>query len=156
VSVAVNEALARKVLTIVRQGLTSGLGVQEPGKLCVEAAVCLAIGLPHSDNPPCVAPAVRSFKIALNDSYWSSDTARAKGMARIAIAQLGSNEIDEGVFVKELALATIRQIVPIALRAAAGMSGLPVAHKQPLLDHATKCELVTDLAADAARYVAAL
>jgi hypothetical protein len=40
-------------------------------------------------------------------------------MRRIAIAQLGSDTIDQTVFVKELALATIRKIVPIALKAAA-------------------------------------
>jgi hypothetical protein len=124
--------------------------------MCVEAAVCYALGLPHSDNPPCVGEAVRSFKIALNDSDWSSPKARAIGMRRIAIAQLGSNEIDQSVFVKELALATIRKIVPLALRAAAGMKGLPAEHKLKLEGAALECEQVTyDFdAARAASYAA--
>jgi hypothetical protein len=49
--------------------------------MCVEAAVCYALGLPHSDNPPCVGYAVRQYKIRLNDSNWSSNEARAKGHA---------------------------------------------------------------------------
>lgn len=72
-------------------------------------------------------------------------------MRRIAIAQLGSNEIDQNVFVKELALATIRKIVPIALRAAAGMPG-NAKHKDSLQEHANKCEQVETL--DAASYAA--
>jgi hypothetical protein len=102
------------------------------------------MGLPHSDNPSCVHPAVRSFKIALNDSDWSSNSARAKGLRRIAVAQLGSEEIDGILFVKELALATIRKIVPIALRAAASIHPIEK-HKNALSEAAKKCENQTDL-----------
>src|SRR5690348_1343442 len=104
---------AKKILDLLKHGLTHGKGTQEPGKMCVEAVVCCAMGLPHSDDPPCVAPAVRSFKIELNDSSWSSNIARANGLCRLAIAQLGSNEIDQAIFVKEVALAAIRKVVPI-------------------------------------------
>ena len=45
---------ARKVLKTVDAGLCSGKGVPEPGKMCIEAAVCYAFGLPHGDEPPCV------------------------------------------------------------------------------------------------------
>ena len=45
---------ARRVLEIVDAGLIKGLGVAEPGKMCVEAAICYALGLPHGDNPGCV------------------------------------------------------------------------------------------------------
>jgi hypothetical protein len=95
--------IAIKVLGIVDHGLSHGLGTPEPGKLCVEAAVCLALGLPHGDNPPCVGYAVRSFKIRLNDSKWSSPEARAIGMRRLAIAQLGSDQVDQKEFVRLLA-----------------------------------------------------
>ena len=85
--------------------------------MCVEAAVNYAMGLPHGDNPSCVGDAVRRFKIALNDSNaWTSKAARAKGLRRVAIAQLGSDKIDQFKFLKALALETIRQILPIALR----------------------------------------
>ncbi len=52
-----------KLLGIVDAGLTNGLGVQEPGQMCVEAAVCYALGLPHGDDPKCVDPSLRSLKI---------------------------------------------------------------------------------------------
>jgi hypothetical protein len=107
---------ARKVLEVVDVGLVHGLGKPEPGKMCVEAAICYALDLPHSDKPGCVAECIRQYKIKVNDSSWSSDTARAKGMRRAAIAQLGSSDIDQGKWVKIVAEQTIRQIVPIPLR----------------------------------------
>ena len=113
---AITKELATKVLSIVDAGLIMGVGVAEPGKMCVEAAVCYALGEPHGDKPTCVGPAVRNFKIRLNDSRWSSDTARAKGLRRIAIAQLGSNEIDQLEFAKRVTLGAIREILPDVLR----------------------------------------
>ncbi len=98
----ITEELAIKVRDTVACGLTAGIGDNIAGKMCVEAAVCFAMGLPHSDNPPCVGKAVRAFKIRLNDSWWSSDEARAEGMKKIAIAQLGSNNIDQKEFTKRL------------------------------------------------------
>jgi hypothetical protein len=143
---AVNAEVAAKVLATVDAGLCSGVGSPVPGHMCVEAAVCYAYGLPHGDKPPCVGAAVRSFKIALNDAEWSSNAARAKGMRRIAIAQLGSATIDQSVFVDKLALATIRRVVPLALRAAAGMPGN--AKQAIAIERAAKaCESAEDLSA---------
>lgn len=62
--------IAKKVLATVDAGLVQGVGQPAPGQMCVEAAVCFALGLPHGDNPPCVAPAVRALKIRLNDAAW--------------------------------------------------------------------------------------
>jgi hypothetical protein len=45
----------QKLVEIVNAGLVSGLGEPRPGSLCVEAAVCLALGEAHSDTPSCVA-----------------------------------------------------------------------------------------------------
>lgn len=134
--------IAVKLVELLSFGLVRGLGVQKPGEMCVEAALCCALGLPHSDNPPCVSRAVRSFKIVLNDSSWSSNQARAKGMRRLAVAQLGSDSIDEKLFVKEMALAAIRLMVPIALRAAAKRNPKYAANFEM---HALKCEQSVDL-----------
>ena len=150
----VTRELAEKVRDVVSAGLVCGKGEPIPGRMCVEAAVCYAMGLPHSDEPTCVGQAVRSFKIALNDSNWSSDMARANGMKRIAIAQLGSIEIDQNQFTKELALATIRRILPIVLRAAAKLHH-EQKHIDALNDSATACETCDDAAADAAARSAA-
>ena len=148
---------ARRVLEVVDAGLCSGLGQPTPGQMCVEAAVCYALGQPHGDEPECVAPAVRAFKIALNDAAWSDNAARAAGMRRIAIAQLGTaGRIDETQFAQELALQTVRQILPIALRATASPHP-DAAHKAALEGAASACEAVLDLsAADSAAYSAYL
>jgi len=103
-----DKVLVNKLIGVVRKGLSCGLGEAKPGKMCVEAAVCYAYGLPHNDNPPCVGNAVRAFKIQLNDSTWTSPKARAKGMIELSIAQLNSNTIDQKVFSEELMLAAIR------------------------------------------------
>ena len=68
--------LAAKVLQTVDAGLVSGVGNPVPGQMCVEAAVCYALGQPHGDEPKCVGSAVRRFKIRLNDSCWPSDRER--------------------------------------------------------------------------------
>ena len=96
--IKLSRAIARKVLSIVDAGLVDGKGNPIPGQMCVEAAVCYALGLPHGDNPPCVGQAVRAFKIRLNDSEWSSAQARAAGMRKLAVAQLGSDTVDQAKF----------------------------------------------------------
>ncbi len=129
-----------KLLGIVDAGLTNGLGVQEPGRFCVEAAVCYALGLPHGDDPLCVAPALRSLKIRLNDSRWSSDQARAKGLRRLAVIQLGSKgHLNAKEFATRCAVLAIKTSVPIGLRAAASIHKDPK-HVQALRDAANRCE----------------
>ena len=134
--------IAKRVLDTVDAGLVSGLGKPKLGEMCVEAAVCFALGLPHGDNPPCVGKAVRALKIRLNDSAWSSNEARTKGMRRIAIAQLGSVDIDQKEFANIVALEVIRQILPIALRAAAKANPK---RSDELEGSAVACEAATDI-----------
>jgi hypothetical protein len=130
--VEINQELAQKVLDTIGHGLVRGLGEQEHGKMCVEAAVCYAMGLPHSDKPTCVGEAVREYKIRINDSNWTSDAARAKGMKRVAVAQLGSEHIDQLIFAKRVAVLSINQILSKVLRDA------------KLESDAVKCEEFTD------------
>jgi len=83
---------AKRVLAVVDQGLVGGrVGDPEPGRMCVEAAVSFAMGYDHGDDPICVDSDLRSEKIGLNDTDgWKNDKDRAKGLRRVAIAQLGS------------------------------------------------------------------
>jgi len=107
---------ARRLLAVVDAGLVSGVGKPVPGQMCVEAAVCYTLGEAHGDEPSCVAPAVRAFKIRLNDSRWSSPKARAVGLRAVAVAQLGSREIVDGRrFAARVAELTIREVLPPAL-----------------------------------------
>lgn len=109
--------LAKRVLSVVDKGLSGGLGEPKPGQMCVEAAVCFALGLPHDDNPPCVGEQVRNAKIQLNDtSYWGTDKERARGLRDLAVAQLGSDKIDQKKFAKVLAVLVMQRVVSKALR----------------------------------------
>jgi hypothetical protein len=138
--IVIDIAIARKVLETVDAGLSSGVGNPIPGQMCVEAAVCYALGLPHFDDPQCVDPILRSLKIRLNDSKWSSREARAKGLRRLALIQLGSKgNLDGREFAKRLADLACQTSVPIALRAAASIHKDP-AHKAALLEAANRCE----------------
>jgi hypothetical protein len=119
----ITREIATKVRDVVDVGLVRGVGDPEPGRMCVEAAVCYALGLPHGDEPGCVSPALRRLKIGLNDRAWSSDQARAKGLRRLAIAQLGSaGALDDREFMRRVAEMTIRRAVPVGLRAAAKLN----------------------------------
>lgn len=139
-NIEINISIAKKVLEVVDAGLSHGVGRPEPGHMCVEAAVCYAMGLPHGDEPDCVSPALRSLKIALNDKEWSSKDARAKGLRRLALAQLGSEGfLDDKKFSKGVAEIAIRKSVPLALRAAASIQKDPT-HKAKLIEAANRCE----------------
>ena len=154
--IQITEAVARRVLEVVDAGLSNGLGKPTPGSMCVEAAVCYALGLPHGDDPQCVSVAVRGLKIRLNDSGWPSNTARALGMRRLAVAQLGSKgAVDDKEFARRVAELAIRKSVPIALRAAASIQK-DSNHKSALLLAADRCEKEgTQESARAAAYAAA-
>jgi hypothetical protein len=135
----ITEAVARKVLTVVDAGLVSGVGAPIPGQMCVEAAVCYALGLPHGDDPVCVEGALRNFKIRLNDARWSSPQARAKGLRRLAVAQLGSNgNLDKREFALRVSRLAIMTVVPVALRCAA-KAHLEEKHKTALELAADRC-----------------
>ena len=136
----ITETIARKVLDTIDAGLSSGVGNPKPGEMCVEAAVCYALGLPHGDDPECVSRAVRSLKITLNDKQWSSNKARAKGLRRLGLAQLGSRgHIDDRDFSRRVATFAIRTCVPSALRHAASIHSDP-SHQKRLRGMADKCE----------------
>lgn len=102
-----------KLLKTVDEGLCSGVGEPQPGQMCVEAAVCYALDLPHGDEPNCVGWAVRKAMISINDGKWSSDEARAKGLRKLAVAQLGSDTIDQRRFSELYALKAIQQLSPL-------------------------------------------
>jgi hypothetical protein len=139
--IEITRDVAIKVRDAVDAGLSTGLGAPVLGQMCVEAAVCYALGLPHGDNPLCVSPALRRLKISLNDKDWSSNSARAKGLKRLALAQLGSaGVLDDKELVRRVGEMTIRKMVPIALRAAASIQK-DATHRQKLLNAANRCEV---------------
>jgi len=111
--------------------------------MCVEAAVCYALGLPHGDNPDkCVAQSVRVAKIVLNDSF-IENKARTKGLRKLSILQLGTYEVlDEVEFTARVTLLVINKYLP------------PLLRKESLNKEADACEQARDL--KEARAVAAM
>jgi hypothetical protein len=108
----VKEFDVKKFDGILARGLSTGLG-EQGSQVCIEAAVCEALGLPHGDDPGCVANSVRSFKIRLNDSRWSSEKARAAGLRDLGLAQLGSKGVvDDTEFMSRAAEKTIQVLIP--------------------------------------------
>ena len=69
-------SVIKKFDAIVARGFCAGKGSPD-GQMCVEAAITQAMGLPFSDEPSCVEPVIRTYKIILNDAKWSSPEARA-------------------------------------------------------------------------------
>ena len=112
----ITKKLVEDINRALDKGLVKGKGVPVEGKMCVEALICFKLGLPHSDNPPCVGSEVRRAKLALNDCDWSSNKARAEGMRKLAIAQLGSDQIDQEEFKIRLRLKSTKIILPFLIQ----------------------------------------
>lgn len=103
----------KRVLGVLRKGIVHGLGNPIPGEMCVEAAVSYSMGYEHSDKPNCVSDFISDFKIALNDRIWSSNRARANGLRRVAIAQLGSDMINNDDFGEAVYRAFLARFLPL-------------------------------------------
>jgi hypothetical protein len=135
----ITREIAQNVLRMLEAGLSEGVGRREPGQMCIEAVVCCALGLPHGDDPGCVAEWLRCLMIQLNDAAWPSRQARARGLRRAALAQLGSkgvlNESEFAIRVMRIALTR----VPAAFRAAASLHGSG-RHRWALNSAADACE----------------
>jgi hypothetical protein len=99
----------KNLLKLFENGLTNGAG-HGVNHFCVQQAVHRVIDndldKQKSDHPPtwCVNDQVVGFGIHLNDAEgWFDEQARAKGLQRFAIAELGSEQINGGEFYKRLA-----------------------------------------------------
>jgi hypothetical protein len=119
---------------ILGRGLCTGVG-ESTGQMCIEAAISQAMGLPFNDEPACVLPVVRAYKIRLNDSArWKSAESRAAGMYDLGVAQLGSNgTVGSVAFTKRMAELHIRELVPHIFR-------IVFAGNPELLELADRCE----------------
>lgn len=111
------EETVTKIIHLCSFGIPKGLGKPEPGQMCIEAIVSDALNLPHDAKPySCVAAFVTKPKIILNDCDWSSNQARAKGMVKLGIAQLGSISLHENQFKDHLRLVSTKRILPYLIQ----------------------------------------
>ena len=123
----------RKFDAILARGLTRGVGTRD-GQMCIEAAICTVLDLPHGDDPVCVTPAVRRYKIRLNDSHrWVSAASRADGLRALGLAQIGSRGVvDDAEFARRLVEKTNRVLIPDLFRR--------FSNKPEMLAAADRCE----------------
>ena len=110
----VTNDLVSRIEEVLGRGLCVGRG-DSSSQMCVETAVCFAMRL-NSDNPPSVGGGVMSFIITLNDANWPNAFERAAGMRKLAIAQLGSDTLNQFKFAHRLREKTIRVLVPALFR----------------------------------------
>lgn len=139
----------KKVLEVVDVGLEGGLGIPEPGKMCVEAAVCYAFGWDHGDTPKCVNRLLRTVKIDLNDRgkwiEWFGDepAARAKGLRKLAVAQLGTHKkFKEKEFIERLLVDILKLRVKEENKIRAKGNKLPIPPKrfEECIEYIRTCE----------------
>jgi len=113
----INQELVSKIHCLLDKGVISGISpYPKPGNMCVEQVVCYAMGEEIGDKPSCVGKQVRKFVTFLNDSSWSSPSARAEGMRELSIAQLGSNSLNQKEFRDKILFAVITKMLPAMFR----------------------------------------
>lgn len=120
----ISEDKVRRVLEIIDGGLEHGGGnMRAPGQFCVQQvlAVVFSAGLVRSQFPCAgvllegpvelvdgahVGRMVSTLAMALNDQvHWGSPKDRAKGLRRLAVAELGSEAINQMEFLTDVATA---------------------------------------------------
>lgn len=99
----ITKDIIEKVLNIITGGLENGAG-NNLNTFCVQQAVSKACNhIEYNDHPIfCVDDQVVSFGIRMNDRGWSSRKARADGMRRFAVAELGSNKVNGNEFMAKV------------------------------------------------------
>ena len=153
-------SVIQKFDAILTRGLCSGIG-KPNAQMCIEAAITQALGLPFSDDPECVARAVRRYKIAINDSaHWKSPASRAEALRDIGIAQIGSRGVvDDREFAKRLAAKTARVLIPALFRDmlshdARCMAAADRCEREGTVEALREATYAATYAADAATYAA--
>jgi len=113
----INQNLVNKIHSFLDKGVTPGLSKDpKPGSMCLEQIVSYALEEEINDKPSCVGKQVRWFVVSLNDCDWSSPSARAEGIRDLAIAQLGSDSLNQDEFRDKLRFAVITKLLPSMFR----------------------------------------
>lgn len=110
----IDETFCKNVLCTVDQGLVRFgciKGRYRPGNLCVQECVSLTLGN-NGYKPPCVGDDVNNFLVYLNDINFRSVEKRTKTLRKLAIAQLGSDIIDQDEFMNYMMINTVKKILP--------------------------------------------
>lgn len=100
----INIEAIKKLFGLLDQGLCHGAG-HIANEFCVQQAVSLAVGSNKTDKPWCIHSALRDLGIIMNDcNMWSSNKARADGLRRFAVAEMGTGDesFDGKLFARKL------------------------------------------------------
>lgn len=92
--------------------INEGTGEQLPAWRCESYTFYYPL-LPHDDDTKCVGWAVRYLVFHINNREWSSDAARAEGLRKLVVAQLGSDKLDQFRFAHLVALKTVQRMCPL-------------------------------------------
>ena len=111
-----NEKTAKEIIRLCSFGLIGDNGKPKEGSMCIENVVSYALGEKFSDAPSCVGSEIQMAKVALNDCLWTSNKARAKGMVKLGIAQLGSNTVCQEAFKQLLKLKSTQKLLPFLIQ----------------------------------------
>jgi hypothetical protein len=107
-----NAETVAEILSAIDAGLVHGsVAADLPGQTALWGAIRSV-----SRSTRIAEPLVR-LSVRLNDAYWSSTAERAKGLRRLAIAQLDSGKsFDDAEFGRRVIDLLAGEIVPVALR----------------------------------------
>lgn len=98
----------KRLIQIGKKGIAFGLSDGPvPGELCIQAAICAAMGEKHGDEPTCVEQPDNRISIAVNDLNWGTNRTRAKYLLPIGLAQLGTKGEDRLPWLKRVVLGII-------------------------------------------------
>lgn len=137
----INEEKVTRLLDIIDAGLAHGGGrMRRPGDFCVQQVLAvvfcggseLLLGVPMKGylgvpvkgkwsypltDGASVGRAVSTLAIALNDQInWESPDHRAKGLRRLAVAELGSEAINQMQFLTNVAMAFAEKYPAASIR----------------------------------------
>lgn len=109
----VNETFVKQLLYQIDGGLTHGMGGGGRSNMCVQHAVNHVMGRGRSDDVTwCALNEINSFGIHLNDCRWTSKRARADGLRRLAVAELGSNKVNKAELAQSIRRKYVNHMLP--------------------------------------------
>lgn len=116
----VTETLVRNLIATINPGLARFCNKENPQDKDLRAAIVAALGDEAYRLNSLISPVVAAFDLC--DANWSTDQARAKGLMRLAVAQMGSyGALDQSGFVHNVVKIATSHMLPKALRQVAGV-----------------------------------
>lgn len=118
----ITATIVTNILAAIDAGIIAEAGTYVPGNMPVEDAIRYGFGDEEESEVSRAGGEGGRFLAMLGGSPWSSNSARAAGLRKLAIAQLGSadfdddaTKIDQAAIMSFIAEKTTKRIIPFAL-----------------------------------------